>query len=79
MEYILKTTFDIGDSVFGFVDGKVHNLIIDRIEINFERFCKNDPDRYTKYKIVYLATTTDGEKFNCQHRFVEEHYLLKKN
>ena len=34
----VKTKFDIGDSVFGFVDGEIHNLIIDRIEISIERF-----------------------------------------
>lgn len=69
MEYILKTIFDIGDSVYGFVDGEVHNLVIDRIEINVERFCSSNP--ITNYKIIYLATTTDCEKSNHQHRFIE--------
>ena len=36
----VKTKFDIGDSVFGFVDGEIHNLVIDRIEISIERFGK---------------------------------------
>lgn len=65
----VKTKFDIGDSVFGFVDGEIHNLVIDRIEISVERFCPNDPIQ--KNKIVYLATTTDV-KFNCQHRINNE-------
>lgn len=69
MKHILETRFDVGDSVYGFVDGLVQNLIIDRIEISFERFCKENP--FTKYKITYLATTTDSKKFNCQHRFKE--------
>lgn len=69
MKHIIETRFDVGDSVFGFVDGKVHNLVIDRIEISFERFGKGNP--YTNYKIVYLATTKDAEKYNCQHRFTE--------
>ena len=62
----VKTKFDIGDSVFGFVDGEIHNLIIDRIEISIEKFGKDNPIQ--KNRIVYLATTTDAE-FNCQHRF----------
>ena len=71
MEYTLKTKFDIGDSVYGFVDGEVHNLIVDRIEISFERFDSYNPNKYTNYKIVYLATTTDSKKSNYQHRFTE--------
>lgn len=62
----VKTKFDIGDSVFGFVNGELHNLIIDRIEINVERFGKNNPTQ--RNGIVYLATTTD-DKFNTQYRF----------
>lgn len=69
MKHTLETRFDVGDSVYGFVDGLVHNLIIDRIEIDFERFGKGNP--ITKYKIAYLATTTDSKEFNCQHRFTE--------
>jgi hypothetical protein len=76
MEYTLETRFDIGDSVFGFVDGEIHNLVIDRIEISFERFSKTD--KYTRYKVVYLATTTDCEKFNCQHRFKEGTLFTKE-
>jgi hypothetical protein len=65
----VKTKFDIGDSVFGFVDGEIHNLVIDRIEISIERFGKNNPIQNNK--IVYLATTTDA-KFNTQHRINDE-------
>lgn len=65
----VKTKFDIGDSVFGFVDGEIHNLIIDRIEISIERFGKDNP--YQNNKIVYLATTTDAE-FNTQYRIENE-------
>ena len=65
----VKTKFDIGDSVFGFVDGEIHNLVIDRIEISVERF---SPDRpIQNNKIVYLATTTDA-KFNHQYRINDE-------
>ena len=65
----LKTKFDIGDSVFGFIDGEIHNLIIDRIEISVEKFGKDNPIQ--KHRIVYLATTTDCE-FNHQHRINNE-------
>ena len=65
----VKTKFDIGDLVFGFVNGEVHNLIIDRIEISIERFGKDN--LYQNNRIVYLATTTDA-KFNHQHRFYDE-------
>lgn len=65
----VKTKFDIGDSVYGFVDGEVHNLIIDRIDISVERFSASDPIQNNK--IVYLATTTDA-KYNSQYRFHNE-------
>lgn len=65
----VKTKFDIGDSVFGFVDGGLHNLIINRIEISVERFSPDKPIQ--RNKIVYLATTTDAE-FNHQHRINSE-------
>lgn len=64
-----KTKFDVGDSVFGFVDGEIHNLIIDRIEISVEKFGKDNPVQ--RNKIIYLATTTDAE-FNIQHRIKNE-------
>ena len=69
MEHILETKFDIGDSVFGFVNGQVHNLVIDRIEINFERFGKTN--NFTRYKVSYLATTRDCKDYNPQCRFAE--------
>ena len=65
----VKTKFDIGDSVFGFVDGEIHNLVIDRIEINIERFSADNPIQNNN--IVYLATTTDA-KYNNQYRFRNE-------
>lgn len=65
----IKTKFDVGESVFGFVDGEIHNLIIDRIEISIERFCPDNPIQNNK--IVYLATTIDAE-FNHQHRINNE-------
>lgn len=65
----VKTKFDIGDSVFGFVDGEIHNLIINRIEISVARFSPNNPTQTNQ--IVYLATTTDA-KFNSQHRINDE-------
>lgn len=65
----VKTKFDIGDSVFGFVDGEIHNLVIDRIEISIERFSPDNPIQNNN--IVYLATTTDA-KCNIQHRIKNE-------
>lgn len=65
----VKTKFDIGDSVYGFVDGEIHNLVIDRIEIHVERFSPDSPMQNNT--IVYLATTTDA-KFNSQHRINNE-------
>lgn len=65
----VKTKFDIGDSVFGFIDGEIHNLVIDRIEIRVERFSSDSPIQNNK--IIYLATTTDA-KFNIQHRIEDE-------
>lgn len=69
MKHILETRFDVGDSVFEFVNGQVHNLVIDRIEINFERFGKTN--NFTRYKVSYLATTRDCKDYNPQCRFTE--------
>lgn len=69
MEYKIKTKFDVDDIVYGFVDGRVHELTIDRIDVKFERFDKENPN-FTRYETTYLATTKDA-KFNCQHRFEE--------
>ena len=65
----VKTKFDIGDSVFGFVDGEIHNLIINRIEISVEKFGKDNPIQNNR--IVYLATSTDAN-VNSQHRINNE-------
>ena len=65
----VKTKFDIGDSVFGFIDGEIHNLVIDRVESSIERFSPDNPIQNNN--IVYLATTTDAE-FNIQHRIKNE-------
>jgi len=65
----IKTKFDIGDSVFGFVDGEIHHVIIDRIEISVERFNADNPIQNNK--IIYLATTTDA-KYNHQCKFYNE-------
>lgn len=65
----VNTKFDVGDSVYGFIDGEIHNLVIDRIEISVERFSPDSPMQNNK--IVYLATTTDA-KFNTQHRIYNE-------
>lgn len=71
----VKTKFDIGDSVFGFIDGKIHNLIIDRIEINVERFDSDNPIQNNR--IVYLATTTDAE-YNHQCRIYSENLFTEE-
>lgn len=71
----VETKFNIGDSVFGFVDGEIHNLIIDRIEISVERFGKDNPIQ--RNKIIYLATTTDAD-FNHQHRINNESLFTKE-
>ena len=65
----IKTKFDIGDSVFGFVDEEIHNLFIDRIEISVERFSPVSPMQNNK--ITYLATTTDA-RYNRQYRINNE-------
>ena len=65
----VKTKFDIGDSAYGFIDGEIHNLVTDRIEISGERFSPDSPMQNNR--IVYLATTTDAE-FNIQHRIKNE-------
>lgn len=64
----VETKFDIGDSVFGFVDGEIHNLVIDRIEVSIARYKDDNP--YNQINIIYLATTTDAV-FNHQNRFKE--------
>lgn len=71
----VKTKFDVGDSVFGFIDRKIYNLVIDRIEISVERFGKDNP--YQNNKIIYLATTTDA-KVNRQYRFPSETLFTKE-
>ena len=68
-ELSVKTKFDIKDSVFGFVDNGLHNLIIDRIETHVAEFGSKE-NKYTQLDVYYLATTTDS-KFKGQHRFKE--------
>ena len=70
----IKTKFDIGDSVFGFVDGEIHHLIINRIEISSYRFSADNPIQ--RNDIRYLATTTDAEH-NYQHTFYNETLYTK--
>ena len=70
----IKTKFDIGDSVFGFVDGEIHNLIINRIDISIERFNVDNPIQNNK--ITYLATTTDA-KYKHQYKFCDETLFTK--
>lgn len=65
----IETKFDVGDSVFGFVDGEIHHLIIDRVEISSYRFSADNPIQ--KNEITYLATPTDA-KFNHQRKFYNE-------
>lgn len=72
----VNTKFDIGDSVYGFVEGEIHNLIIDRIEITVEKFGKDNPTQ--RNRIVYLATTTDA-KFNTQHRIKDESLFTEED
>lgn len=71
----IETKFDVGDSVFGFIDGEIHNLVIDRIEITIERFSFNNPIQNNR--IVYLATTTDA-KYNHQHRINNENLFTEE-
>ena len=68
MNIEIKTKFEIGDSVYGFADGELHNLEINRIEVSLARYGSNNP--INNIQIVYLATTTDAEN-NYQHRFKE--------
>ena len=70
----IETKFDIKDNAFAFVDGEIHNVIVDRIELHVERFgIKNT---IQNIRVVYLATTTDA-KFNSQHRFHDETLYTK--
>ena len=76
-ELTIKTKFDIGDTVYGFPDKELHQLVIDRIEINFARFGKDYKDGINKCEILYLATTKDA-KNNFQHRFTEEQLFTEE-
>ena len=58
----IKTKFDTGDSVYGFPDKELHNLIIDRIEVHVAEFGKDT--KYQNVKVTYLATPTD-DKYKC--------------
>lgn len=66
-EINVKTKFDIGDSVYGFPNNELHNLIVDRIEVSIERFSDS---KITRISTMYYATTIDSE-FNSQYRFKE--------
>lgn len=77
MEHVIKTKFDVDDLVYGFVDGELHQLKIDRIEISFERFGHKKPE-YTRYNTTYLATTTDDKKYNLQHRLKENNIFTEE-
>lgn len=73
----ITTKFNIGDSVFGFVNGEIHNLIIDKIRISTD-VSKSEKDNLIQDdKIVYLATTTDA-KFNSQRIFYNESLYTKE-
>lgn len=70
----INTKFDIGDSVYGFPNGELHKLIINRIEISLARFNKDNP--FNTFNITYLATTIDGISHN-QYRFGEKGLFTK--
>lgn len=76
-ELKIKTKFDIGDIVYGFPDKKLHQLVIDRIEISFARFGKEYKDGINQSRISYLATTKDSDN-NIQHRFTEEQLFTEE-
>jgi len=72
----VETKFDIGDSVYGFIDGEIHNLIINRIEISVNRIF---PDSMIlNNNVVYIATTTDAE-INQQHRINSEFLFTEES
>lgn len=70
----INTKFDIGDLVYGFTNGEVHKLIIDRIDITLARYNKDNP--FNNFNIIYLATTID-ESCNHQYRFSEKGLFTK--
>ena len=74
-ELSIKAKFDVGDSVYGFPDKELHNLIIDRIETKIEEFGKDN--KYQNIEIVYLATPTD-DKYKCQTRFKENQLFTEE-
>ena len=70
----VNTRFDIGESVYGFAENELHNLVIDRIEVSLARYRKDNP--YNNIKVTYLATPTDA-KFNVQQRYAEGQLFTK--
>ena len=69
MNIEIKTKFEIDDSVYGFTDGKLHNLRIDRIEINLARYGSSS-NPINNHEVYYLATVMD-DKSTYQRRFEE--------
>lgn len=70
----INTKFDIGDSVYGFPNGELHKLIINRIEISLVKFNEDKP--FNALNITYLATTIDVTNRN-QYRFGEKGLFTK--
>jgi hypothetical protein len=67
MNIEIKTKFEIDDSVYGFTDGKLHNLRIDRIEINLARYGSSNP--VNNYEVCYLTTVMDDKStYQCRFR-----------
>ena len=72
----IKTKYDVDDIVIGFPNRVPMLLKIDRVDVNFERFDKDNP-KFTRYKVRYLATPVT-EKYGGQSSYDEDELFTKE-
>ena len=72
----IETKYDVDDIVIGFPHKAPMLLKIDRVDINFERFDKDNPE-FTHYKVRYLATPVN-DKYACQSSYNEDELFTKE-
>ena len=72
----IETKYDVDDIVIGFPHRLPMLLKIDRVDVNFERFDKDNPE-FTRYKVRYLATPVN-DKYTGQSSYNEDELFTKE-
>lgn len=71
MEIPIKTKFNVHDIAYTFIEGEIHKVRVDRIEISIAIFALNENKNITTDAIKYFATIQDGT-YDFQNTFKEK-------